>query len=100
MRPATKLEAGIWKLRQTGLSYTAIAKRARITVGVVAGTLHRIRLGEIELPARPRAQGCRWVVGEPPAPGWRWCDAPVAGEGAWCREHRAVVYKQSAPLGP
>ena len=95
MRSATKLEAGIWRLRETGLSYGDIAKRAQTTVGSVAGTLYRIRLGQITLPVAPAApsQGCRWVVGEPPEPGWAWCDAPVAGSGAWCREHRAVVYR-------
>jgi len=100
MRSATKLEAGIWRLRETGMSYSAIAKRARTTVGAVAGTLYRIRLGQITLPvpapARPR--GCRWVIGEPPEPGWTWCDAPVAETSAWCREHLTVVYKRSTPL--
>jgi len=101
MRPATKLEAGIWRLRETGMSYAAIAKRARTTVGAVAGTLYRIRLGQITLPVAPAAQprGCRWVIGEPPKPGWTWCDAPVAGSGAWCQEHLTGVYKRSAPLG-
>jgi len=101
MRPATKLEAGIWKLREAGMSYAAIAKRAQVTVGAVAGTLYRIRLGQIAPPVQARAQprGCRWVIGEPPKPGWKWCDAPVAGSGAWCQEHLAAVYKRSAPLG-
>ena len=103
MRPATKLETGIWKLRQTGMPYTAIAKRARVTVGSVAGTLYRIRLGQIALPIpRTQPRGCRWVIGEPPTPGWKWCDAPVAGPHAWCRKHLAVVYKRlpTTALGP
>jgi hypothetical protein len=97
MRPATKLEAGIWRLRETGLSYGDIAKRARVTVGAVAGILHRIRTGQIAPPvqANARPRGCRWVIGEPP--NWAWCDAPVAGPGAWCQEHHAVVYRPFTP---
>jgi len=103
MRSATKLEAAVWRLREAGMSYSAIAKRARVTVGAVAGTLYRIRLGQIALPVvavHTQPRGCRWVIGEPPKPGWKWCDAPVAGAHQWCSEHLAVVYKKLPPLGP
>jgi hypothetical protein len=99
MKTATAFEASIWRLRENGLTYTEIASRVKCTKGVVAGAIHRIRHGAIALPviASSRATGCRWVHGEPPKPGWDWCDAPVANGGAWCDEHRARVYRPFRP---
>ena len=100
MRSATELEAGIWRLREAGLTYDVIAERVQTTKGKVAGILRRFRVGYLTPPAQ--AQGCRWVVGEPPRPGWTWCNAPVVGTRAWCPEHLAKVYRRlpAATLGP
>jgi len=43
------------------------------------------------------AEGCRWIIGEPSKGAWRWCGAPrvvagSAGSGAWCADHRRLVY--------
>lgn len=93
MRPATRQEAGILRLRETGMTYGQIAERAKCSKGVVAGTLSRFRAGQLTMPVVARDKGgCRWVHGDPRRE-WRWCGSPVAGEGAWCAEHRSVVYR-------
>jgi hypothetical protein len=91
MKTATELEAGIWRLRESGLTYSAIAERAHTTKGVVASILRRFRLGHIATPVH---QGCRWVIGEPPKPGWAWCGAPVVKAHEWCPDHLAKVYRR------
>lgn len=93
MREATQQEIAVWRLRKTGLSYSEIAREVQCTKSMVAGALARIRYGQVTLPRG----GCRWVHGDPHRPGWAWCDAPVAGESAWCVEHRAKVYRPFTP---
>jgi transposase len=93
MRQVTRLERGIIRLRETGLSYSQIAMRAKCSRGVVASALYRFRTGKLVLPnhgGRGKS-GCRWVNGDPKRQ-WSWCGAPVTGDGAWCAEHRRVVY--------
>lgn len=93
MRLATKQEAGILRLRESGLTYGQIAARAKCSKGVVAAALYRFRLGRITLPVKvsPDRGGCRWVEGDPRKE-WHWCGAPVPGGGVWCAEHRRRVY--------
>lgn len=38
---------------------------------------------------------CRWVIGDPAAPGWCYCNRPLAGTPGsrlWCADHHARVY--------
>lgn len=95
MREATMFEVGLWRLRETGMTYRQIAMKAKCSKGVVAGTLYRIAHGLVTLPiARPaeRSGGCRWVEGDPRQPGWSWCGAPAMSGQAWCEAHHARVY--------
>lgn len=87
-------EVGLWRLRESGLTYGEIAVRAKCSKGVVAGVLYRIGQGLLTLPIARTADrgGCRWVQGDPKRPGWSWCDAPAIPGQAWCSEHRARVY--------
>ena len=43
-------------------------------------------------PPRPvkRAGTCCWPIGEPRAPGFRFCEAPCAG--SYCAEHSAIAF--------
>ena len=36
--------------------------------------------------------GCRWIDGDPRAPGWSYCQAPLAPESSWCDDHHARCY--------
>ena len=97
MRTADEREVGIWRLREAGMTYEQIAERAKLSKGQVAGLLHRIRYGEVTLPAPVNyPSGCRWVHGDPRRSGWSWCDAPVIRGGEWCAEHRARVYRRDS----
>ena len=99
MREATMFEVGLWRLRESGLTYGQIATKAKCSKGVVAGVLYRIGQGLLTVPiARPaeRSGGCRWVHGDPSKPGWSWCDAPAMAGQAWCPEHRARVYTRGS----
>jgi hypothetical protein len=95
LREATQQEVAIWRLRKSDLSYSEIAREVQCTRGVVAAAIARFRHGRVTLP-HPRRSGCRWVHGDPRQE-WGWCDAPVIGEGAWCSEHRARVYRPFNP---
>ena len=98
MREATSFEVGLWRLRESGLTYDEIAARARCSKGIVAGVLYRISHGLLTLPAERKVDrgGCRWVEGDPSRPGWSWCDAPAMPGQAWCPEHRARVYTRGS----
>ena len=44
-------------------------------------------------PVRPRRiQECCWPIGDPGAPGFRYCDAAYAGRGSYCPEHAAGAF--------
>lgn len=45
------------------------------------GGVWRWHLGDQE------PEGCRYVIGEPWRPGWRFCQQPIHGEGSYCEEH-------------
>lgn len=48
----------------------------------------------------PSGGGCRWPLGHPGEPGFRFCEAAVASaRGSYCQEYRSVAYrgKEDAP---
>jgi len=42
--------------------------------------------------------GCAWVHGEPAGRDTVFCGKPTV-DRVWCAEHRAVVYRNPAPVG-
>jgi len=85
------------------VSYAAIALELGMTTNKIAGFLSRARergeergwRGEPEpastledrLPKGPKANGCRYLTGEPREFGW--CNKPIVGHGPYCAKHAA-----------
>lgn len=44
------------------------------------------------LAALPRS-ACRFGIGDPGEPGFRWCGAPVAPESSYCDEHHSECWR-------
>jgi hypothetical protein len=36
--------------------------------------------------------GCRYIHGDPRAPGWCWCDAPTLPERPYCADHWRLTH--------
>ncbi len=46
-----------------------------------------------------RQGGCRFIHGDVHGPDWRLCPADALPGGAWCAEHRAVVFRPAGMDG-
>jgi hypothetical protein len=37
--------------------------------------------------------GCRYIAGDPRAPGWSWCGRPCRSRSPWCEAHHIVCHQ-------
>jgi hypothetical protein len=93
-----------------GVSIRAIARNLGCSVGTVSGVLSRarkrgeyspheiVRGGEVVTSTMDRLarynagiEGCRWVVGEPGTPNWRWCGVEPIDSSPYCAAHQAMI---------
>jgi hypothetical protein len=72
---------------------------ARAEIEEAARAAERFRV-VISTPIHYGACGCRWPMGDPAGPAFRYCDAPrPRGDRPYCAEHLARAYEPPAPRG-
>lgn len=103
----------IVQLSGDGKSTKEIAKTLNFTNNQVIGRRWRARELWVKSPAGqsfeermdaldemfPLPHQCRWGIGDPGTPGFRFCAAPVAAERAYCLEHCQRAYLRSRAPG-
>ncbi len=97
---------------------SVIAKTLDVTRNAVIGKAHRLGLAARPSPIRRGSDGegakpakaekiitildltertCRWPIGDPLKPGFRFCGAPVNPGVSYCQEHALLAFQQSGP---
>jgi GcrA cell cycle regulator len=96
--------AELQQLWREGLSTAEIGKRLGITKNAVVGKAHRMGLSSRPSPILKRepapapqivtlgVHSCRWPIGEPGKPGFRFCTSRAVMGKPYCGEHCAMAY--------
>ncbi len=94
----------ILALRKAGLSPSEIRRQLGISKGMVAGIISRHEMVSAAPPTQdllrdlfPTHGGCLYPSRhEVTDPAFSFCGQPVCEPGAWCDEHRKLVYTRIA----
>ncbi len=89
---------------QRGMSANEIAQElGDVTRNAVIGKAHRLGLSGRPSPIRKKSKGvsildltermCKWPIGDPKSPDFRFCGKPSLPGKPYCGEHCAIAYQ-------